>query len=346
MMIIVASLGIRQGLIVGAGDPACFLLAFLMINAMGVTLNQMVMFGMVLAVGILVDGGIVVVEYADRKMAEGLPKEEAFAAAGKRMFWPVVNGTLTTLCAFLPFMFWNSIAGKFMSFLPLTLFFVLGASIFVALIFTPALGSIFGRKTAIDAEHLAEIEKSEHGDPREMKGFMGWYARTITYLGRHPTRTRRRRRLLIIVAIVFWFGSTPHRTEFFLDQDPEQVTVFVKARGNLSPEAQDALVHQVESRLVGREGHRVALRPLRRHRARTAAPTRRPTTPSAASRSSSQKYEDRKALGLRGKDIANDDPQAGCRTCRACRSRCASRRAGRRSARTSRCSCRATIPSP
>src|ERR1700752_4053623 len=116
-------------------------------------------------------------------MAQGLPKEQAFAAAGKRMFWPVVNGTLTTLCAFVPFMFWNSIAGKFMSFLPLTLFFVLGASIFVALIFTPALGSIFARKTAIDQDHLAEIAKSEHGDPREMKGFMGWYARSLTYLG-------------------------------------------------------------------------------------------------------------------------------------------------------------------
>jgi len=155
MMIIVASLGIRQGIIVGLAIPACFLIAFLMIHAKGVTLNQMVMFGMVLAVGILVDGGIVVVEYADRKMAEGMPKEQAFAAAGKRMFWPVVNGTLTTLCAFLPFMFWNSISGKFMSYLPLTLFFVLGASIFVALIFTPALGSIFGRPTAVDAAHLA-----------------------------------------------------------------------------------------------------------------------------------------------------------------------------------------------
>ena len=97
MLIIVATLGIRQGLMVGAAIPACFMLAFLMLNAMGVTLNQMVMFGLVLAVGILVDGGIVVVEYADRKMAEGMPKEEAFAAAGKRMFWPVLNGTLTTL---------------------------------------------------------------------------------------------------------------------------------------------------------------------------------------------------------------------------------------------------------
>src|ERR1700743_3151995 len=96
-------------------------------------------------------------------MAEGLPKEEAFAAAGKRMFWPVVNGTLTTLCAFLPFMFWDSIAGKVMSFLPLTLFFVLGASIFVALIFTPAVGSMVARKQGVALAHLAEIQNSEPG---------------------------------------------------------------------------------------------------------------------------------------------------------------------------------------
>ncbi|MDP1875810.1 efflux RND transporter permease subunit [Phenylobacterium sp.] len=249
MMIIVAALGIRQGLMVGAAIPACFMLAFLMLNASGVTLNQMVMFGLVLAVGILVDGGIVVVEYADRKMAEGMPKEEAFAASGKRMFFPVLNGTLTTLCAFLPFMFWNSIPGKFMSFLPLTLMYVLGASIFVALIFTPALGSIFGRKAAVDEAHLAEIEKSERGDPREMSGFMGWYARTLWTLGAAPTRTFAAT-LLIVVAIVGWFAMSTHRTEFFLDEDPEWAQVYVKARGNLSPEAHDVLVRQVEERLL------------------------------------------------------------------------------------------------
>ncbi|MDO8411549.1 MAG: efflux RND transporter permease subunit [Phenylobacterium sp.] len=249
MMIIVYSLGIRQGLMVGAAIPACFMLAFLMLNASGVTLNQMVMFGLVLAVGILVDGGIVVVEYADRKMAEGLPKEEAFAAAGKRMFFPVLNGTLTTLCAFLPFMFWNSIPGKFMSFLPLTLMYVLGASIFVALIFTPALGSIFGRQAAVDEAHLAEIEKSERGDPRQMSGFMGWYARTLWALGAAPTRTFAAT-FLIVAAIVVWFAMTPHRTEFFLEEDPEWAQVYVKARGNLSPEAHDVLVRQVEARLL------------------------------------------------------------------------------------------------
>ena len=302
MMIIIASLGIRQGLMVGAAIPVCFMMAFLMLNAMGVTLNQMVMFGLVLAVGILVDGGIVVVEYADRKMAEGLTKEEAFAAAGKRMFWPVVNGTLTTLCAFLPFMFWNSIAGKFMSFLPLTLFFVLGASIFVALIFTPALGSIFGRQAAIDAEHLAEIEKSEHGDPREMSGFMGRYARAIAWLGAHPTRTLAVSGA-VIVAIVMVFGTLKKPTEFFLRQDPEWVQVFVKARGNLSTEAHDGLVRQVEQRLMGTKGVE-ALYVRAGATSPGGGPNAAPNDTVGRISVEFLPYEDRLALGLRGADIA------------------------------------------
>ncbi|MGA0604587.1 efflux RND transporter permease subunit [Phenylobacterium sp. VNQ135] len=301
MLIIVASLGIRQGLMVGASIPICFMLAFLMLNGMGITLNQMVMFGMVLAVGILVDGGIVVVEYADRKMAEGLSKAEAFAAAGKRMFWPVVNGTLTTLCAFVPFMFWNSISGKFMSFLPLTLFFVLGASIFVALIFTPALGSIFGRAAAVDQEHLAEIMKSEHGDPREMKGFMGWYARALTTLGRHPTRAMALG-VVIVVAIFMWFGKTPHRTEFFIEEDPEFTQVYVKARGNLSPEAQNALVAQVERRLDGLKGVE-SLYVRSGGFTSNGGPNSAPNDTIGRIRVDFLDFEGRQALGIRGRDI-------------------------------------------
>ncbi|MFI4965693.1 MAG: efflux RND transporter permease subunit [Caulobacterales bacterium] len=302
MLIVVAALGIRQGLIVGLAIPTCFLIAFMMIHADGVTLNQMVMFGMVLAVGILVDGGIVVVEYADRKMAEGLPREEAFAAAGKRMFWPVVNGTLTTLCAFLPFMFWNTISGKFMSYLPLTLFFVLGASIFVALIFTPAFGSIFGRKTAVDAAHLAEIEKSEHGDPLAMTGFMGWYARAISRLGRHPGRTVLAT-LVIIVAIGAWFGVSKHRTLFFPDQDPEQVTVYVKARGNMSPEAQDTLMRQVEARLVGVKGID-SLYVRSGGFTSNGGPNSAPNDTIGRVEVQFDKYEQRQALGVTGKEIS------------------------------------------
>jgi multidrug efflux pump len=253
MVVIISSLGVRSGLMVGAAIPACFMLTFLLLQGASMTLNMMVMFGLVLAVGILVDGGIVIVEYADRKMAEGYPKEQAFAMAGKRMFWPVLNGTLTTLSAFLPFLFWNSIAGRYMSWLPLTLIFVLSSSIFVALVFTPALGSVVGRKQGVDEHMLAEIEKSERGDPREMTGFMGWYARNLSRATGRPLLVTGVA-FLIVAGTALWFAGTKHATEFFLKEDPDNVRVFVKARGNLSLAAQDQLVRSVEQRLVGTEG--------------------------------------------------------------------------------------------
>jgi len=224
------------------------------------------MFGLVLAVGILVDGGIVVVEYAERKMAEGMSKLEAFSVAGTRMFWPVLNGTLTTLCAFVPFMFWNSIPGKFMSFLPLTLFFVLGASIFIALIFTPALGSIFAKERKADAEELAELEKSD--------------------------------------AIFVWFASTPHRVEFFLDEDPESVQVYVKARGNLNAQAQDDLVRQVEARVLGMQGVRALY--VRSGNSSSFGGGRfgAPNDTIGTMEVEFLKYEDRVRLGLKGGELA------------------------------------------
>jgi multidrug efflux pump len=253
MVVIIASLGVRQGLMVGAAIPACFMLTFLLLQAVHMTLNMMVMFGLVLAVGILVDGGIVVVEYADRKMAEGYPKEQAFAMAGKRMFWPVLNGTLTTLSAFVPFLFWNSIAGRYMSWLPMTLIFVLASSIFIALIFTPALGSVFGRRQGRDQHMLAEIEKSERGDPRRMEGFMGWYARSLERAMARPYLVTGAA-VVVVAVVVGWFWMTQHRTEFFLRQDPNHVNVYVQARGNLSVEAMDGLVRSVETKLVGMKG--------------------------------------------------------------------------------------------
>ena len=305
MVIIVASLGVRQGLMVGMAIPACFALAFMMLNAIDVTLNQMVMFGLVLAVGILVDGGIVVVEYAERKMAEGMSKLEAFSVAGTRMFWPVLNGTLTTLCAFVPFMFWNSIPGKFMSFLPLTLFFVLGASIFIALIFTPALGSIFAKERKADAEELAELEKSERGDPKEMKGFMGWYARTVDFLSHHPFRVLAAT-FAIVIAIFVWFASTPHRVEFFLDEDPESVQVYVKARGNLNAQAQDDLVRQVEARVLGMQGVRALYVRSGNSSGSSFGGGRfgAPNDTIGTMEVEFLKYEDRVRLGLKGSELA------------------------------------------
>lgn len=303
MTIIVGSLGVRQGIMVGLSIPVCFMIGFLLLQAFGLTLNQMVMFGLVLAVGILVDGGIVVVEYADRKMAEGMDREEAFAAAGTRMFWPVVNGTLTTLCAFVPFLFWNSIPGKFMSFLPITLMMVLGASIFVALIFTPALGSLMGRKQGVDLHHLEEIRKSEHGDPRQMDGFMGWYARVLWWSGHHPFRVTGAALVILIIIGVLFFGQK-HRTEFFLDQDPEFAAVYVKARGNLTPESANILVSQVEQRLVGIKGiNSIYVSAGKMGSGGFGGP---PADSVGRINVDFVDFEERKELGVRGKDIADE----------------------------------------
>ena len=112
MILVIAALGLRSALLVGLSIPTSFLFGFLIINLMGMTLNMMIMFGLVLSVGILVDGAIVVIEYADRKMAEGLERAEAYAMAASRMFWPILASTGTTLAAFGPMLLWPGVAAN------------------------------------------------------------------------------------------------------------------------------------------------------------------------------------------------------------------------------------------
>ena len=90
-----------------------------------VTINVVVLFSLILSVGILIDGAIIVVEYANRRANEGISKENVFKLSAKQMFIPVLASTLTTLAAFFPLIFWPGIAGEFMFFLPVTLLAVL-----------------------------------------------------------------------------------------------------------------------------------------------------------------------------------------------------------------------------
>ena len=145
MIVVLAALGIRSALLVGFAIPTSFMLAFLLLGLMGVGISNIVMFGLILAVGILVDGAVVVVEYADKRIAQGDGPMTAYTAAAKRMFWPIVASTATTLCAFLPMLFWPGVAGEFMGMLPVTLIFVLSASLIVALIYLPVMGGVAGR---------------------------------------------------------------------------------------------------------------------------------------------------------------------------------------------------------
>jgi multidrug efflux pump len=145
MIVVLATLGARSALLVGFAIPTSFLLCFVLLGVMGITVSNIVMFGLILAVGMLVDGAIVVVEYADRRISEGHGPMRAYVEAAKRMFWPIISSTATTLCAFLPMLFWPGVAGEFMGMLPVTLIFVLSASLVVALIFLPVMGGVAGR---------------------------------------------------------------------------------------------------------------------------------------------------------------------------------------------------------
>ncbi len=145
MIVVLASLGLRAALLVGFAIPTSFLLCFVFLTIMGVSISNIVMFGLILAVGMLVDGAIVVVEYADKRIKDGSGPMHAYVEAAKRMFWPVVSSTATTLCAFLPMLFWPGVPGEFMGMLPVTLIFVLSASLVVALVYLPVMGGVTGR---------------------------------------------------------------------------------------------------------------------------------------------------------------------------------------------------------
>ena len=149
LIIILGALGIRSGLLVGVSIPGSFLSGLLALSIMGFTINIVVLFALILSVGLLVDGAIVVVEYADRKIKEGLSVKAAFANASKKMSLPIISSTATTLAAFLPLIFWPGIAGEFMKYLPITLICVLISSLFMALLFVPVLGSILNTVSRI-----------------------------------------------------------------------------------------------------------------------------------------------------------------------------------------------------
>ena len=255
MIVCVAALGMRSSILVGVAIPTSFMIGFLFMSIMGMTVNMMVMFGMLLSVGILVDGAIVVVEYADRKMAEGLDRLEAYSLGAKRMFWPIASSTATTLAAFLPMLAWPGVSGEFMSYLPITLIIVLTASFITAMLFLPVLGSLVGKTEDQDSEVLKMLAGAETGDVRLLPGLTGSYVRMLDKLVHHPILVLSGASVILIVTMVA-YGSFGNGVEFFVDTEPEQAIILVGARGNLSATDMQGLAEEVEAIALSTAGVR------------------------------------------------------------------------------------------
>jgi multidrug efflux pump len=232
-IVILAILGLRTALLVGVSIPGSFLTGILIISLFGYTLNTVVLFSLIMAVGMLVDGAIVVTEYADRCMSEGIDKKIAYSKAAQRMAWPIIASTATTLAAFAPLMFWPGMMGEFMKYLPFTLIAVLSASLLMALIFVPVLGGVFGKPRYVSEFDKQQMYEAENGDIRKLQGFTGKYIRVLATAIEHPWKI-----LLaaIVVAFVSFtaYGVSGLGTEFFPNVDVKGINVTVRSAGDMS----------------------------------------------------------------------------------------------------------------
>ena len=249
MIVVVATLGLRTAGLVGVSIPGSFLTGILVIGFAGLTINIVVLFSLIMAVGMLVDGTIVVVELADRRMAEGHPRRIAYAMAAKRMAWPIIAATATTLAAFMPLLFWPGIIGEFMKYLPITLIATLAASLFMALVFVPTLGGVIGRRAPDSEFQIENLTAAESGDLRRLTGGSRLYLRVLQVAVTRPVAVVLLAAGLLTTAYAAYahFGKG---VEFFPDVEPENAIIHVRARGDLSVRERDRLVRDVEQRIL------------------------------------------------------------------------------------------------
>ncbi|WP_339672244.1 efflux RND transporter permease subunit [Dasania marina] len=252
MIVVVAALGVRSGILVGFGIPFSLLFAIIITYSIGYSFNFMVMFGMLLALGMLIDGAIVITEFADRKMAEGLSSRDAYIHSVERMFWPVIASTATTLAAFLPVMFWPGVAGEFMRYLPVTVFAVLFGSLFYALLFAPVIGAHFG-KNNMSPGVRSYLQHLESDPPTTLAGITGNYARLLASFVQRPIIVISAT-LAILVAIFLLYGKYNAGVEFFTESETKYGSATVRAQGNLSAQEIRDLVREVEQRILEVDG--------------------------------------------------------------------------------------------
>jgi len=241
MIVILATLGLRNATLVGLAIPGSFFVGIIFLNAVGITMNIVVLFSLILVAGMLVDGVIVTTEYADRQIAMGVDRRDAYKTGAQRMAWPIISSTFTTLMVFMPLLFWPGIVGQFMQYLPMTVIAVLLASLAMALVFIPVLGGLIGKKRNSDTAISATAPRL--------------YRAVLKFAVRQP--------LSVLAAVMLFMGvsytgyiTAGHGVAFFPDIEPDQAQVQVLARGDLSAKERDQLVQAAEASILPQSGIR------------------------------------------------------------------------------------------
>ncbi|MBN1824906.1 MAG: efflux RND transporter permease subunit [Candidatus Eisenbacteria bacterium] len=240
VLVLFAFLGFRNSLFVAVAIPLSMLISFLVFSLLGYTLNMIILFSLILALGMLVDNAIVIVENIFRHRTEGYGRVEAASKATNEVALPVVASTITTICAFGPMIFWPGMVGEFMKYLPITLIVTLTSSLFVALVINPTLCSVLltvPRKT-----RESVVDRAFHRAQAEYRTRLQWALR-------HPRLSVGGVFGILILTIVC-YGIFGLGVEFFPDTDPEYAYIDVTAPLGTRLEVSDEIVRQIEAGLV------------------------------------------------------------------------------------------------
>ncbi len=247
LLVIFVGMGARNAVLVAFAIPFSMLISIVTLDLLDITLNMMVLYSLILALGMLVDNAIVIVENIYRHFCMGESRAQAALNGTAEVAWPVITSTLTTVGAFLPMVFWPGIMGEFMGFLPKTVIIVLTASLFVALVINPTLAALFlkkpeGGETFIDPE-----------SQRPTYRLAVWYGRMLEFMLDRPvwTLTTAFTVLLLVFSLYGVFGRG---TEFFPTLAPNLVIGSIKPADGVSLEESDRLSRLLEDRVFGRPG--------------------------------------------------------------------------------------------
>ena len=249
MIVVIASVGLRSAILISLSIPFSFLAGILFLGLTDHTLNVVVLFSLILTIGMIVDDAIVVSEFADRIMHEGVPPEKAFLISAKRMLWPIITSTLVKIVVFLPLLFWPGVIGQFMKYMPVTVIVILSNSLIFALFFQPTLGPIFGKPSNIQTKESFDSDSIDHTDLNSLTGFTKKYYDLLVKVLDNP------KKFVftiagILIAVYTFFGVMGTGVEFFPKIEPNSANIYIKSPGNMSIYERDDLMKEVEKKAL------------------------------------------------------------------------------------------------
>lgn len=251
--VLLFAMGVRNAILVGLAIPFSMFLTFMILYVLDITLNIVVLFSLTLALGMLVDNAIVIVENIYRYMQQGVPRIEAAMKATSEVAYPVIGSTLTTLAAFSPLVFWPGIMGEFMKYLPITLIVTLSASLFVAMVVNPALAAFFMQVKRRDNSSESVMSADEFAaageKPIAIQGrILSGYTRILEWALRHRLKVLVISFASLVVLYQIWqlVIGLEKPVEFFPSIDPQSAYINIDAPEGADLDYKDRIIRRIE----------------------------------------------------------------------------------------------------